>query len=99
MRLSDTRAYRVDLPNYERMDFSASATVDHNDLGYTDVEWLDLMRGPDAEADKAVSDLRRYLRKLLDIEIEDHIEEAKRLCSERSFLYQDSRPSRRDRDR
>lgn len=99
MRISRTRAYRVDMPNYERTDFSVSATVDHLDLGYTDDEWSRVMGGPEDEADKAVSDLERYCLKLLDRQMEKELAEAKRLCSERSFLYKPSRPSRRDKNR
>lgn len=97
MRISRTRSYRVDMPNYERLDISASATVDHQDLGYTDEEWTSVMGGPERQAGEAVSDLEDYCLKLLDRQLRKELDEARRLCSERSFLYQDSRPSRRDR--
>lgn len=44
MKITRSRSRRVNDGNYGYVEFFCSVTLDHQDLGYSDEEWLDLVK-------------------------------------------------------
>lgn len=95
MRISRTRSFRVELGNYEKADVSVSVTVDHFDLGYTDDEWRSVMADGGEAADRAEDELENLCLAMIDERMKKELASLEELADAKSFLYKNSRPSRR----
>lgn len=73
MRISRTRSLRIDMGHYERLEFGASYTVDHNDLGYTDEDAAAMANedGGRALFEELMEECERGLTQLLRQDVND----------------------------
>lgn len=85
MRLSRTRGFRTNIGNYESFDFSASVTLDHMDLGYTDEDRPDIA--------VLEEELTEAVMGILDRQLYAEIEEGRSISSaDKSVLLDAFRP-------
>lgn len=102
MRISRSRAFKVNLGNYESIDFHCSVTLEHGDLGYTDEERAMLCAAKGGRA-KLTAELTDACLEIVNEQLTSEIRDARDLTEEdRSFLLRtvrDQRTTRRPRTR
>lgn len=68
MRLSRSKHYKVNMGNYEHVEFGSSVTIDHTDLGFSDEE---VAKDPDGAMKELKTACEDYLQDQLAEEIKD----------------------------
>jgi hypothetical protein len=102
MNFSNSRRLKVNLGNYESYEFSAQATVNHGDVGFTDQEIVEGVKEDPMFLRKEVIPLMRELcEEQLDALLIDDIKTSQGITEEtrsvvlRSFTsYQQEQPTR-----
>lgn len=77
MRISKQKSFRLSMGNYgERAEWGASVTFDHQDLGYTDDEWVAHVKevGHEAAVDELVEAVEDELANHLDDDVKHAVE-------------------------
>lgn len=104
MKVSHTRGLVINMGNYgERYQASATASVDHTDLGYTDEEWAEYVRStedahPGEGTARAARKLQAEAIALVNAALDIEITEADRIrTDEASLLDQYTHPTLKKR--
>lgn len=74
MQISRSREFKANIDNYESFPVFVSVTVNHQDLGYTDEEWRELMAQDDQESLDAIDDLKDLAETLVGEQLRDEVE-------------------------
>jgi len=83
MRLSKTRNFKLNMGNYESYQFSATPTVDHGDLGYTDEEVRERSKKEGVKFREQLSrELNDELERLIELLILEDIATSRDLTEE-----------------
>lgn len=94
MNVSRTRKFIANMGNWgEKYEASATVTMGHHDLGYSDEEWFDHVESVGTQ--KAFEELADTVIAAVDYEISDEIEEANRLRPEDADSFLDPKPAKK----
>lgn len=83
MNFSNSRRLKVNLGNYESYEFSAQATVNHGDVGYTDEEIVEGVKSDEKFLDKhVIPKMRDRCEAVIDMLLIDDIKTSQGITEE-----------------